>query len=291
MFKNIYNILIILIYLILCPPFSYGIIGPIPINISNELPDGPIYATVTVSLLTDFCSNNYNGVKIVADANESLLIPGPNFGIQDFGFNYSGENISDLIISKPENWKIKINKNMSEFGVFLYEESGTGNTRMDPLVINICSCSNNLNEGNFVTKNSNGYVFALHIADFYYNGTPSISSAFFSTIQTTLVELTHFNALPGNSYIILQWTTESEVDTVGFNIYRSETVNGDYTKINEYLITSEGSSLYGSFYEFFDDNVKNRKTYFYKLEDIDIYGKSTFHGPVQATPSKMNFSK
>ena len=31
-------------------------------------------------------------------------------------------------------------------------------------------------------------------------------------------------------------------------------------------------------------NVKNRKTYYYKLEDIDSSGTSTMHGPVSATP-------
>jgi len=30
--------------------------------------------------------------------------------------------------------------------------------------------------------------------------------------------------------------------------------------------------------------LKNRKTYYYKLEDIDVNGVSTFHGPVTATP-------
>jgi hypothetical protein len=33
-----------------------------------------------------------------------------------------------------------------------------------------------------------------------------------------------------------------------------------------------------------DEDVRNRKPYFYKLEDIDLNGKSTMHGPVSATP-------
>ena len=35
---------------------------------------------------------------------------------------------------------------------------------------------------------------------------------------------------------------------------------------------------------FIDDNVKNRKTYYYKLEDINLNGTSTMHGTVSATP-------
>ena len=40
----------------------------------------------------------------------------------------------------------------------------------------------------------------------------------------------------------------------------------------------------GASYEFVDEDIKNRKTYWYKLEDIDLKGKSTFHGPIKATP-------
>ena len=55
-------------------------------------------------------------------------------------------------------------------------------------------------------------------------------------------------------------------------------------KINAALIPARGSSSQGAAYEFVDKEVKNRKTYWYKLEDIDINGVTTFHGPVSAKP-------
>jgi len=36
----------------------------------------------------------------------------------------------------------------------------------------------------------------------------------------------------------------------------------------------------GATYQFIDSEVKNRNTYYYKLEDIDLNGISTMHGPV-----------
>jgi hypothetical protein len=56
------------------------------------------------------------------------------------------------------------------------------------------------------------------------------------------------------------------------------------TKINDSLIPTKGSATQGASYEFLDTAVQNRSTYYYKLEDIDLNGISTFHGPVKAVP-------
>ena len=57
-----------------------------------------------------------------------------------------------------------------------------------------------------------------------------------------------------------------------FNLYRSETDNGEYAKINGSLIPAEGSSTQGTAYEFVDTGVQNGKTYYYKLESINLSG-------------------
>ena len=56
--------------------------------------------------------------------------------------------------------------------------------------------------------------------------------------------------------------------------------------INSSLIHSKCSPTQGASYEFTNNDVQNRKTYYYKhkLEDIDLKGKSIMHGPVSATP-------
>jgi hypothetical protein len=106
----------------------------------------------------------------------------------------------------------------------------------------------------------------------------------FTTLETTSINLALFQAVSSNRKIVLEWVTESEIDNEGFNLYRSESENGNYIKINDSLILAEGSATQGAFYELIDKNVKNRKTYYYKLEDIDLNGQGTMHGPVSATP-------
>jgi hypothetical protein len=109
--------------------------------------------------------------------------------------------------------------------------------------------------------------------------------------QPVLIGLSSFTATPSNRQVILKWTTESEIDNAGFNLYRSEAEGGEYVKINDSLIPAEGSSTQGASYQYVDSNVKNRTTYYYKLEDIDINGTSTMHGPVSATPRRIGVNR
>jgi hypothetical protein len=105
-----------------------------------------------------------------------------------------------------------------------------------------------------------------------------------SATKPTLITLSSFVAEPRSHAIMLAWSTVSEIDTAGLNLYRSEKESGNYSKINTSLIPARGSATQGASYEFIDNDVKNRKTYYYKLEDIDLNGTSTMHGPVSATP-------
>jgi hypothetical protein len=102
--------------------------------------------------------------------------------------------------------------------------------------------------------------------------------------EATVVTLSSFVATPKAGKIIVVWTTESEIDNAGFNVYRAKAKDGKYSKINTALIPAKGSATQGASYEFTDTNVQNRKTYWYKLEDINLNGTSTMHEPVSATP-------
>ncbi len=101
--------------------------------------------------------------------------------------------------------------------------------------------------------------------------------------EETLIALAEFKANPANGVVTIEWSTASETDNAGFNLYRSED-GGEFEQINESLIPAEGSPTEGASYEFVDRGVKNRETYSYKLEDVDLNGIVTEHGPVSSTP-------
>ena len=104
----------------------------------------------------------------------------------------------------------------------------------------------------------------------FYNHTSAEHSPKLVISGSTLIRLSSLTATPGVDRIIIAWSTASEIDTVGFNLYRAEAEAEKYIKINSSLIPAQGSSIQGASYEFIDTNVKNRKTYYYKLEDIDL---------------------
>jgi hypothetical protein len=104
----------------------------------------------------------------------------------------------------------------------------------------------------------------------------------------TVINLSSFTAIPKAGKVIIEWTTASEIDNAGYNIYRAESdVDGEYVKINSSLIPADGTATSGATYQYVDDDVRNRKTYYYKLEDIDLNGTSTMHGPVSVMPHRV----
>ena len=82
--------------------------------------------------------------------------------------------------------------------------------------------------------------------------------------------------------VVLKWSTSSEIDNLGFNIWRSESQDGEYSKINKKILKAKGTSTKGANYKFKDKKVKAGRNYWYKLEDLDSNNGSTFHGPYEA---------
>ena len=280
--------------LIICVSNSYAanIYGPFWINKCNVLPDAQ-YASVYIN--DDYPipsrSDTYHYLVTVYP-NTSILVPGSNYGIQAFGLNYAGDPyaLNVFVLKSPTDdtvdtkWSIDRNapSSFGPFGVFVFDGDTTGKNRKNPLRIYIGS-NIPLTYTDFYVANEDLYMFACHIAGFVNMG-GGITSAKFALPIPTLIELSSFTATASNGLVKLEWVTASEVDNAGFNIYRAKAENGPYEKINDSLIAGAGYTTAGAAYVFIDENVKNRKTYYYKLEDIDLNGAVTMHGPESATP-------
>lgn len=93
-----------------------------------------------------------------------------------------------------------------------------------------------------------------------------------------------FTATPDASGIVLAWTTASETNVRGFNLWRgiSPTLRTD--RLNADLIPAQGpGGAQGFTYDWRDTTAEPGVTYYYWLEVATLSGPSAWEGPVTAT--------
>jgi len=95
----------------------------------------------------------------------------------------------------------------------------------------------------------------------------------------------HFNIK--NNSILLKWTTESETNCYGYNIYKSEYEIGPYSILNSKIIPGAGTSSKKNNYEFIDSNINETQTYYYKIDQVDISGRHSYFGPLEFSLSEI----
>jgi hypothetical protein len=108
----------------------------------------------------------------------------------------------------------------------------------------------------------------------------------FSDEEVLLAELASLTASVNepSGTVTINWETASEIDNVGFNVYRA----ADNSKVNAILIPSAGN---GASYSLVDSQVlAPGESRSYILEDVDANGVTSTHGPVTATRSGSNSS-
>jgi len=99
--------------------------------------------------------------------------------------------------------------------------------------------------------------------------------------QSLPVQISSLSAVMTNRQgLEISWTTQSEVSSSGFHVWRSTQKDGVYQKVNLDLIPSSGNSSSEKDYRFRDASVKNGQTYWYKIEEVSISGQSEFFGPI-----------
>jgi hypothetical protein len=85
----------------------------------------------------------------------------------------------------------------------------------------------------------------------------------------------------GGATVTVEWSTASELNTAGFNLYRGETKDGPFTRINTDLIPASPDPLIGGSYTFTDTAVIGGRTYYYQLEDVETSGAAKVEGVVE----------
>jgi hypothetical protein len=97
------------------------------------------------------------------------------------------------------------------------------------------------------------------------------------------VDLHSFTATPQQGGIRLEWATVTEAGHAGFHIYRTSSPGGPSHRLTEALIPCQApGSAQGASYVYDDMTTEPGVSYTYWLQDVDIQGATTHHGPVSA---------
>jgi hypothetical protein len=94
------------------------------------------------------------------------------------------------------------------------------------------------------------------------------------------VRMSHMEASYLPEGIRVRWSTVLEANSAGYNIFRSNSLNGEYVKVNDGIIMSMGQAGSGYSYEFIDIFNAEQSQYYYKIEEISVNGDKAYFGPL-----------
>lgn len=81
------------------------------------------------------------------------------------------------------------------------------------------------------------------------------------------VELLCFDAQGDDQVVEIEWQTATEFDTLGFHLLRSESEDGPFAPISEFIVHCDDGGMLGGYYFFEDLGVVNDQAYYYRLQE------------------------
>ncbi|MBT4254021.1 MAG: T9SS type A sorting domain-containing protein [Candidatus Marinimicrobia bacterium] len=126
-----------------------------------------------------------------------------------------------------------------------------------------------------VSTSSNTLTLTGIDAFSYWTAAPTGSDA------SLPVELSIWTAVSKSSWVNLQWTTESEIENLGFIIDRKLSTQSSFEDLASFSdlesLKGQGSTSRSNEYSYLDKDVRVGQEYTYRLSDVDYHGKRTNH--------------
>lgn len=87
---------------------------------------------------------------------------------------------------------------------------------------------------------------------------------------------------------VISWSTASESDNFGFDVYRSETEQGPFVRISTEPLAGGGTTDLPRNYRFVDETIVSGQEYFYYVESISLSGQRQQFTPLMHAPPKYS---
>ena len=110
--------------------------------------------------------------------------------------------------------------------------------------------------------------------ELYYGDPDDVGTPGYTPGGVLPVQLSSFYSKRNDAgAVIITWSTESELDNAGFNILRSLSRAGEFTRINAQLIPGAGTTGEKNTYTWTDTSARPNVVYYYQIEDVSLDGE------------------
>ena len=138
----------------------------------------------------------------------------------------------------------------------------------------------------FENETTNGTDNYWDLSGSYNSGYPFLSWQ--DDIDESLpVTLSEWSGSSSSKGIILQWSTESEIENLGFIIERKSASRSTWREIAHFKthtdLEGQGSVNHRTDYQYTDQWVQDGFSYDYRLSDVDYHGKVNYHPAITVT--------
>ena len=239
--------------------------------------NGTIQQTKTVGTSANvnfgMIDTKYYGVNIVTDSSHNLgsttvSVKGNQICAQAQG--YPVKRCFDVTPTTQQSANIRFYYSQAEMQGGAYDTLNVWNYHSS--------------QWNSVTRGGDSGSCATNAINCYVQGNSIANYSPFALKVTSpqAITLADFSAAQTGDAVLLTWETNSELDNRGFNLYRGLSPGAPDRQLNETLIPSQGPGSPGGFIYTWEDHADlvSGTTYFYWVEDVDMNGVATRHGPV-----------
>jgi hypothetical protein len=129
---------------------------------------------------------------------------------------------------------------------------------------------------------------AITLVAMDHGGLTGSSTLTYQHTENLSVRFANMSVINTEDAHVIEWQTTSEIDTAGFYVQRSDSLNGPFTTITNRIIPAQVSMISGATYTYTDRLADPQKVYYYRIVEIDLQGNEIVYPIKNAVSRESN---